>query len=101
MVLMQQEERHAAEMIAMQVAEEDRVDPTRIDAEAAHADQRGGAAVDQKPFRARGHREAGLQPSAAAERITATENPDPHPGHLRSVLLAHDFPYDTGASRPV
>jgi hypothetical protein len=41
----EQDERHAAEVVAMQVRDQDRVDGGRVDAGPAQRDQGGGAAV--------------------------------------------------------
>ncbi len=46
-MLFQQQERQAGEVVAVQVTEEDRIDARRIDATAAHRDERGRAAVEQ------------------------------------------------------
>ena len=44
----EQEERHAAEMIAVQMAQDDRVDRVRIDVAHAQRHMRRGAAIDQE-----------------------------------------------------
>ena len=46
-MLFQQQERQAGEVIAVQMAEEDRIDARGIDGMAAHRDQRRRAAVEQ------------------------------------------------------
>ena len=48
---LEQQERQACEVVAVQMAEEDRVDRAGIDPEPPHGDHRGGAAVDQQAIR--------------------------------------------------
>ena len=47
-------------MIAVQMGDEDGVDLVRLQAEPAHTDQRGGAAIDEKIRGPRAHLERGL-----------------------------------------
>src|SRR5438128_1945949 len=72
------QEGHAAEVITVQVREDDGVDRLRVHAEAAHRDERGGAAVEQHLRAGRLDVDARLEPPAAAERIARSEKPDPH-----------------------
>ena len=65
-------------MITVQVREDDGVDRLRVHAEAAHRDERGGAAVEQHLRTGRLDVDARLEPPAAAERIARSEKPDPH-----------------------
>jgi hypothetical protein len=88
---LEQQKRQAAEMIAVEMAEEHPVDGRGLDAEAAHGDERGGAAVDQEALAAGGHEEAGLQTAAAAERVAAAQHPDRHPGHCPSRFACSRF----------
>ena len=79
----EQEERQAAEMIAMQVAHQHRLDAVGLDAETLERDQRGRPAIDQEArFRCR-HQEAGVIPAAAAEGVAAAEKANLH--RLRPV----------------
>src|SRR5262249_162832 len=77
-------ERQAAEMIAMQMADDDQIDRVRIDAIALHADERGGAAIDQELRLARIDMKAGLQPAPGTEGIAATDELDSTLVHDRS-----------------
>ena len=73
------QEGHAAEVIAVQVREDHGVDRLRVHAEAPHRDERGGAAVDEHLSAGGLDVDARLEPSATAERIARSENPDLHP----------------------
>src|SRR5579871_3333240 len=75
---LEHEIRNAAEMIAVEVAEEDRVDGVARNAEPLEPDQRGGAAIDQEIRRLADHVEAGVEPAARAERISAADELQVH-----------------------
>jgi hypothetical protein len=84
-MLLQQQERQAGEVIAVQVAEEDDIDARGIDGKAAHRDQRRRAAVEQAGGRPAGDQEAALKPTPAPERIATSENPNSHLVHALFV----------------
>jgi hypothetical protein len=69
----QQQEGQAAEMIGVQVRHEDRTDAVWVDAEPPHGDEAGRAAVDQKCGAPGFDEKAGVEPTAAAERIATAE----------------------------
>ncbi len=77
----QDQERQPAEVIAVQVAQQHRVDGVGRDPVAAHADERGGAAVDEKAGAAAFDQHAGLQAPAAAEGVAAAEKGETHGRH--------------------
>ncbi len=73
-----QHENETGEMIAVQMADHHRIDAVRVDAELAHRDHRGGAAVDEEPRIPVFDQEAGVEPPAAAEGIAASEKAQLH-----------------------
>src|SRR2546425_10168091 len=75
----EEQEGHAAEVITVQVREDDGVDRERVHAEAAHRDERGGAAVQEHLRPGRLHVDARLEPPAAAEGVARAKEPDSHP----------------------
>src|SRR5437773_2216762 len=87
----QDHERKAAEMIAVQMRDEDGADAIGIDVEPSHRDHARGAALDEERARGRLHEEAGVESSAAPEGVAASEKPEPHGGihrtRRRSTML--------------
>ena len=83
-----QQERDAAEVIAVQVADDDGVDRGDVHPQMAHHRDRRGAAVDQRLIAVRRHVEGRVQPSAVAEGVTRAEEEDGGAGH------------DVGGGRP-
>ena len=63
------EERDPAEVIAMKMAQNNRVDRRVVEFEALHRRHRRCAAIDQQVEIAGAHRNAGVSPPATAERI--------------------------------
>ena len=82
------QERDAREVVAVQVGEEHGVHALRVHAETPHRDQRGRAAVHEEAP-ARGlDVDARLEPPAAAERVAGAEEPDLHPDLLRGPMIS-------------
>ena len=80
----EQQERQAAEMIAVKMRDQDQVDVVAPDVEPLQRRQRGGAAVDQEIDAAAGDMKAGIVPAAGAERIAAADKSQLHrSGSLR------------------
>jgi hypothetical protein len=78
------EEGNAAEVVAVEMREEDAADGSRVDARALHPDEGRGAAVDQDSDAAGAlEAEAGLEASPAAEGITGAEESQPQPWKRR------------------
>ncbi|AGP55671.1 hypothetical protein M271_20635 [Streptomyces rapamycinicus NRRL 5491] len=76
------EERQTAEVVTVQMGDQGRVDVVGFDPLPAHRRQAGRATVHQDVGRAGrvgGHRQAGLEPPAGAERVTAAHDRHPHP----------------------
>jgi hypothetical protein len=83
------EEGHAAEVVTVEVREEDAVDRGGIDAGALQGDERRGAAVDQDAAAGTVEAETGLEAPAAAEGVAGAEEAKPETrrravGHRRS-----------------
>lgn len=76
--ILDQEKRQTAEMIAVEVAENDRVETPRIESGPLHGEERGRAAIEQKQPIACVDEIAALITPAAAEGIAATENVEFH-----------------------
>src|SRR5579863_3774326 len=74
----QQEKRQAAEMIAMKMADHDAVDAVGIDALMFQRDEAGRAAIDEKAAARSGDEETGIESTATAERIAATDKSNLH-----------------------
>src|SRR2546425_9338408 len=74
----QNEEGEAAEMIAVEMRDEDGADAVGIDAEPPHRDHARGAALDQERAGGRLDEKAGVEPSAAAEGVAAPEELKSH-----------------------
>ncbi len=66
----EQQERQPAEMIAVQMRQDDAVDPQRIDALRLQRHQCGSAAIDQQGAARALQQEAGVEPAAGAEGIS-------------------------------
>lgn len=81
----QKEERQTAEMVAVQVRQQNAVDAVGIDAESIDGNHRRRAAVDQKPSVRGSDHETGIEPPAGPERVAATEKPHFHRPALSSV----------------
>jgi hypothetical protein len=79
------EERHAAEVVAVEVRQHDRVDGARVEAEPPEPDEHRGAAVDQDAAAAALDQEAGLEPAPAAEGVAAAD--EGHAHAVRSQLV--------------
>jgi hypothetical protein len=62
-----------SEMIAVQMTNKDCLNLIGIDAEPVHGNRRRRAAINKKSRRRGGHVEAGVEATAAAKGITATE----------------------------
>ena len=82
-----EQERQAAEVVAVQVGDQDGADGRRFDAAALHRRERRGAAVEQRrrQWTVAGlpaEQEAGVQPAAAAEGVAAAQHlkPERHAG---------------------
>jgi hypothetical protein len=73
----------AAEMIAVEMRDQDRVDGAARNAEPLEPDQRGGAAIDQKVRALAHHVEAGVEAAARAERVPAADELQMHGGGFR------------------
>ena len=74
----QHEERHAAEVVAVQVAQDDPADLARIDAGALQRDERGGAAVEEDGIARPREMQARLKPAAAAEGVARPDERELH-----------------------
>jgi len=61
-------------VVAVQVREDDEVDPSRIDAQALQRLQDGRPAVDEERALRRLHQIGAVQPSARTEGVTAAED---------------------------
>ena len=57
---------------------QDGVDCVAVDAKAVHADERRGAAVDQKGGARRAYMKASVETAAAAEGVPATDESNVH-----------------------
>jgi hypothetical protein len=82
------QERDAAEVIAVQVGEDHRVDRRGIDAEAAHRNQGRRAAVDEGLGRARLEMDARLEAPAAAERVARAEEAYLHEDLISGLMIS-------------
>src|SRR5207244_8123147 len=82
------QERHAAEVVTVQVGQDHRVDRLRLDAEAPHRDQRRGAAIEKHLARARLEVDAGLEAAAAAERVARSEEADLHEDLIPALMIS-------------
>ena len=92
----------AAEMIAVQVRNQDGADCPGIKACALMADQRRGAAVDQeRASTLRFDMQAGLQAPAGAERIAAANNGQFHSPTSRRALAALPFHDSAKLTQPI
>ena len=72
--------RNAAEMIAMEMGDQDGVDRVARDAEALEPNERGRAAIDQEIRALADHMEAGVELPARAERVAAADELQMHRG---------------------
>src|SRR4029077_2144420 len=75
------QERQAAEVIAVKVAQEYNPHLSRVHAVALHADQRRGAAVDEHGRLGAREVQAGLQPATSAEGVARAHEAEGD-GHL-------------------
>ena len=80
-----EQERHAAAVVAVQVGEQDGIDRVGGDPLLGQGDERGGPEVDRHPRAGPVHQDASLEPPPAAERVAAADEPDRH-GHPLSDL---------------
>ena len=88
---LEDEERHAADVIAVKVREEDDVDLVAVDRELVHRNERGGAAIDQGVDAASDEMEAGIELPARAEGIAAADELQMHglsPGSCEPCEMA-------------
>ena len=69
-----QDERNAAEVIAVQMGQHDRVDRVRIDIARAQRDMGRRAAIDQDGLSRRRKMEAGVEAPAGAERVAGADD---------------------------
>ena len=69
----EQQERQAGEMIAVEMRDQDEVDVVARDAEPLQCRQRGCAAIDQEIGAFAGDMKAGIVPSAGSERVAAAD----------------------------
>lgn len=83
----QDEEGQAAEVIAVEVADEDGLDVVRIDVEAAHRDERRRAAVEQDGAGCGSDEDARLEPPAAAEGVAAAKELHRHHAGSNNTTL--------------
>ena len=74
----QDKERQAPEMVAVQMRYEDGFDRIRLDAEAPNGNHRRGAAVNQELGRSSGYVKACVEPAAAAKGVATTEELQSH-----------------------
>ncbi len=72
------QEDYTAEMIAVQMAEQDAVDRIGIDALGLEGRERGGAAIEQQVTPQRLDAEAGIEAAAGTERVARADNGDFH-----------------------
>ena len=75
---LQQQERQSSEMIAMQMRHQHRRDPVGVDSPLADRHHRRGAAIDQEVDALARDVEAGVQPSARADRVAAADKSQLH-----------------------
>ena len=85
---MEDQERNAAEVVAVQMGEDHRIDRSRIDAEVAHRDQRRGAAIDEDLSLTRLEVNARLEAPAAAERVSRAEKADLHERPISGLMIS-------------
>src|SRR6478735_7803512 len=74
----QQQERQAAKMVAMEMRDQDQVDVVAHDAEAFQRGQRRRAAIDQEIDAVTRDVEAGVEPAAGTERVAAADKSQLH-----------------------
>ena len=74
----EQQERQAAEMIAVQMRQHDAVDPVRIEPARLQRRQSRGAAIDQQRALGRFQPEAGVEAAARAEGVAGAGNRQSH-----------------------
>src|SRR5262249_45646083 len=72
------EERHAAEMIGVEMGHQDRVDGVAVDAPAVDADKRGSPAIDEERGARRAHMETRVEARAAAEGVPTPDESNVH-----------------------
>src|SRR5579872_2303526 len=78
MLTIEHEEGQPAEMIAMEMADENGIDIVDEDARLFQGDERARAEIDEKPPARALEQEAGIEPAAAAEGIACANEPDLH-----------------------
>ena len=88
----EQEERQPAEMIAVQMREDDRVDAVGIDALPFQRRHGRGAAVDQQRALGGLQEEAGIEPATRAEGVAGTCDGQFHSEFIRVHSLFRSFP---------
>ena len=74
----EQQEDEPGVVVAVQMGQRDGADRSRIDAEALHREQPGGAAVDQQSRRAARQQERRVQAAAATHGVAAPEDMELH-----------------------
>jgi hypothetical protein len=72
------EERHTADMVGVKMGDENGGNGIAVDRQLVHADQRGGAAVDQCIDVLADEMKAGVEPPAGAECVAAADNLQVH-----------------------
>src|SRR5262245_6081927 len=77
-LLLEQQEPHAAEMIAMQVRQDDSVDTAELEPTGLERHRRGRTAIEHQGRLAGLHPETGIEPSSGAEGIAGTNNCQSH-----------------------
>jgi hypothetical protein len=93
------EERDASEVVAVQMGEKDRANLCRIDPEPLHGDERGCPAVQQEGSRSGPHQGAGLEPAAAPESIARSEELHRHIVHPSSLRISETGGEDESRER--
>ncbi len=80
----EQQKRKPAEMVAVQVGQDDAVDPIVIDAAGLERDQRRCAEIDRQHALGGLEQKAGVEPATRAEGIARTDDGETH-GHAAAL----------------
>src|SRR5262249_44087345 len=91
----QQEERHAAYVVFMEMREENGVDVVAIDRKLVHCDERSRAAIDECVDVASNEMKASIEPSPRAERVATA---DELKMHAEESPASYEFGTDVGAN---
>ena len=86
MLRIDEQEGQPAEVVAVQVGDNDTVKAVRVDAARAERHHRGGSAIDQHRRIRRLHPEAGVEPAAGTEGIARSHDGEPH-AHRSAELI--------------